>query len=196
MRTINHGIPVLTLASLAISACALTSPSASPPRVASYHWPQSLNDTQIVQYVLGVDKAEMQAANAAKGRLSPVTWQLAQRMSVDHAALDQNFRSLNPSTAEGRGEPVEAVDPGSLRDIAKLRVLNGDHLAKAYVDDEVTFHQAVLAALDQKLMLNAKSEELKARLRELRADEAAHLEHAQLVQQMISDLSKPIETFP
>src|SRR5712691_4233165 len=192
METINYRIPILALASL-IFACALTSTSASPPRAASYQWPQSLNDTQIIQYVLGVDKAEMQAANATKGRLSSATWQLAQRMSVDHAALDQNFRSLNPSTAEGRGEPL---DPESLRDIAKLRVLDGDQLAKAYVDDEVTFHQAVLAALDQKLMPNAKSEELKARLRELRADAAAHLEHAKQVQQTISQLSKPIETLP
>ncbi len=195
METTNYRIQILTLAS-SIFACALTSTSASPPRVASYHWPQSLNDTQIIQYVLGVNKVEMQAANATKGRLSSATWQLAQRMSVDHAALDQNFRSLTPSTPEGRGEPIEPVDPDSLRDTAKLRVLDGDYLAKAYVNDEVTFHQAVLAALDQKLMPNAKSEELKARLRELRADAAAHLEHAKQVQQMISELSKPIETLP
>ncbi|SRR6266851_2492516 len=195
MKTINHGITILTLATLATSGCALTSTSASPSRAASYHWPQLLDDSQIVQYVLSVNKAEMQAANAAQSRLSgPVVWQLAQRMNVDHAAIDEKFRGLNLRMAERHGGAP--VDPEGLRDITRLRVLNGAKLDKAYVDDEVKFHEAVIAAIEQKLMPSAKSEELKASLQDLRADAAAHLQQAQNVQLMISPTSSPLDSGP
>jgi putative membrane protein len=61
-------------------------------------------------------------------------------------------------------------------------MLSGDALEKAYVDREVKTHQAMLAALDGQLIPSAKSEDLQRRLIELRAETAAHLQHAQDVQ--------------
>jgi putative membrane protein len=50
------------------------------------------------------------------------------------------------------------------------------------VDNEVTYHQTVLDALDKTLIPNAKNEELKALLVKVRPAFVAHLEHAKQIQ--------------
>ena len=52
----------------------------------------------------------------------------------------------------------------------------------AYVDNEVTYHQAVLDAMDKTLIPSAKNEELKALLVKVRPAFVAHLEHAKHIQ--------------
>src|ERR1700694_152940 len=71
----------------------------------------SLDDAQIAQRVLAFGRAEVQTANAVKTKLSsPPVWQLAQRMSVDDAALDQKFATL--AAANQRSESAGAADGG------------------------------------------------------------------------------------
>ena len=48
--------------------------------------------------------------------------------------------------------------------------------------NEVTYHQAVLDALDKTLIPNAKNEELKALMVKVRPAFVAHLEHAKQLQ--------------
>ena len=53
---------------------------------------------------------------------------------------------------------------------------------KAYVDNEVGYHQAVIDALDKTLIPNAKNAELKETLVKIRPAFVAHLEHAKKLQ--------------
>jgi putative membrane protein len=64
----------------------------------------------------------------------------------------------------------------------RLAGLSGKEFDKAYVDNEVTYHQTVLDALDKTLIPNASNAELKALLVKVRPAFVAHLEHAKHIQ--------------
>jgi len=64
----------------------------------------------------------------------------------------------------------------------KLKALKGKEFDKAYVDNEVTYHQAVLDALDNTLIPNASNDELKSLLVKVRPAFVAHLDHAKHIQ--------------
>jgi putative membrane protein len=60
--------------------------------------------------------------------------------------------------------------------------LSGKAFDKAYVDNEVSYHQTVLDALDKTLIPNASNSELKNLLVKVRPAFVAHLEHAKHIQ--------------
>jgi putative membrane protein len=66
--------------------------------------------------------------------------------------------------------------------IKRLKGLQGAAFDKAYVDNEVSYHQTVLDAVDKTLIPSAKNEELKALLVKVRPAFVAHLEHARHLQ--------------
>ena len=63
-----------------------------------------------------------------------------------------------------------------------LKGLKGKEFDKAYVDNEVTYHQTVLDAIDKTLIPSARNEELKALIVKVRPAFAEHLEHAKHLQ--------------
>jgi putative membrane protein len=137
------------------------------------------DDVQIVRRVLALNRAEERSADEVKGKLvSTAVWQLAERISVDDAALDQKFESLAP----GDRPSDRAGAAGGRPERPDLSNLSGDDLEKAYVDREVESHQAMLATIDGELIPAAKGEELQRRLIDLRAEVAAHLQAAENVQ--------------
>jgi putative membrane protein len=71
---------------------------------------------------------------------------------------------------------------GGKANIAKLKGLKGDAFDKAYIDNEVTYHQAVLDAIDKTLIPNAKNDQLKDLLQKVRPAIDAHLQHAKQIQ--------------
>jgi putative membrane protein len=66
--------------------------------------------------------------------------------------------------------------------LTKLRGLSGAAFDKAYIDNEVTYHEAVIKAVDDTLIPNAKNAELKALLESGRPIFVSHLEHAKELQ--------------
>jgi len=154
----------------------------------------TLDDAQIVGRVLAFERAEERTADAVKGKLaSTAVWLLAERISLDDAALDQKFEGLAPGDrgSDGTGARPEQPD---------LSNLSGDDLANAYVDHEVESHRAMLATIDGDLMPAARDGELQRSLGDLRAEVAAHLQAAENVkyaewmrrtaQQQRADISK------
>ena len=63
-----------------------------------------------------------------------------------------------------------------------MRTLKGAEFDRAYIDNEVTYHQTVIDAMDKTLIPNARNAELKALLIKVRPAFAAHLEHAKMIQ--------------
>jgi predicted outer membrane protein len=135
----------------------------------------SLEDARIAQRVLAFARAEVQTANAVKARLSsPGVWQLAQRMSVDDAALEQKFGTFSGANPQLESAGVAEGQAGGV----DLSQLWGDPLETAYVEREINAHTTMLAALDGELIASAKSEDLRRGLIDLRAETVAHLGHA------------------
>jgi putative membrane protein len=76
----------------------------------------------------------------------------------------------------------QSLKAGGDKNVATLKGLKGAAFDKAYVDNEVAYHQAVLDAVDKSLIPGASNAELKALLVKVRPAFVAHLEHAKKLQ--------------
>jgi putative membrane protein len=93
-------------------------------------------------------------------------------------STSRRSRSVTPQD----NDTSKALKAGGDKNIANLKTLSGAAFDKAYVDQEVTYHQAVLDAIDKTLIPGATNAELKALLVKVRPAIAAHLEHAKHLQ--------------
>jgi putative membrane protein len=168
-------LPAAAIAVFALTAGAAGRVMADPTAPA----PSPADDAGIARWVSAVSLAEEQASAAVKGRLvSPAVWQLADRISVDHADLHRRFRDLaagGPATTRETAVDLKAYGPD-------LSSLSGAELERAYVDREVKFHEAVLTTLDQDLIPSANDAALRDQLAVLSSELQAELQQARNVQ--------------
>lgn len=149
-----------------------------------------MDEAGIARWVVAVDQAEEQVATAVRGRLvSVAVWQLAERIAVDHAAVDREFREL----AAGGSTSIHGTAIDVQSDGAELAKLSGAELEKAYVDREVRFHEAVLAALAHDVIPNASTLALRDRLVALSTELQSELQQARNVQYAASFLKTAAE---
>ena len=179
-KTVSKTARISRLGTLAVATFVLTAGAAGAvmagPRTQEAG---QLDDAQIAGRVLAFDRAEVQTAEAVKGKLSSApAWELAQRMTVDNTTRDQQLEAL----AAPNQPSASAGVAGGKADGTELANLSGEALDKAYVDREIKEHQSMLAALDSQLIPSAKSEVLQRQLVDLRAETAAQLEEAQVAQ--------------
>jgi putative membrane protein len=108
----------------------------------------------------------------------------AKRMVADHAGVNQQATALVQKlhvTPEDNDTSTSLTKDGAAMR-TKLAGLSGKAFDKAYVDNEVTYHETVLGALDKTLIPNATNAELKALLVKVRPAFVEHLEHAKHIQ--------------
>lgn len=108
----------------------------------------------------------------------------AQAMVTDHGAV--NKQAVGLATKLGvtpeDNETSRGLKASADAAMATLHAQSGAAFDKAYIANEVTYHQTVLDALDKTLIPNAQNGELKALLVKVRPNIAAHLAHAKSVQ--------------
>lgn len=151
---------------------------------------QGLSDPQIAAIVVTANQVDVDAGKLAKARSkSKDVRQFAQQMITDHTGVNQQATALAKKlkvTPEA-SDTSRNLKKGGDENIARLKTLKGKEFDKAYVDQEVGYHQAVLDAIDKTLLPSAKNAELKALIVKVRPAIAAHLEHAKHLQ---ADLGK------
>ncbi len=105
-------------------------------------------------------------------------------MVVDHTGVNKMATELvtKLKVTPEENDTSKSLKQGGVDTLAKLKGLKGKEFDKAYVDNEVTYHQTVLDAVDKTLIPSAKNEELKALLVKVRPAFVAHLEHAKKIQ--------------
>src|SRR5262245_21434858 len=135
METKSNGNTKSKSLAVALAVFALTAGAAG--RVMADPAQDLSGEAGIGRRVVAGGQAEAQTAAAVKPKLvSVAVWELAERIAVDHAEVDREFRDL----AAGGTTSIDVQSGG-----ADLSKLSGDELEKAYVDREVKFHEAVLA---------------------------------------------------
>jgi putative membrane protein len=166
----------ITMAALAAFTTlhAQTQPAAAPP-----------NDAQIAQIVLTADSVDVDYGKlAVKKTKNAQVKAFAELMIRDHTSVNKQATAL----AKKLGMTPEASDTSkSLQSdgdkmLAKLKTLHGAEFDKAYVDNEVAYHESVIGALDKVLLPNAKNAELKNLLEAGRPIFISHLNHAKEIQ--------------
>ncbi len=145
----------------------------------------ALTDANIVAIVVTANKEDIANAKMALGETkNPAVKAFANQMVMDHTSVIKQVTdlatklSLNPEgndTDRQLGENAERTR----KTIAESK---GAAFDRAYIDNEIAYHQAVIDMLDQTLIPGASNAELKALLESVRPAFLAHLDHAKHVQ--------------
>ena len=168
---------VITASLLALTAPSVSAQSAGP------------NDAQIAAIVVTANQVDIDAGKLAASRSgNKEVKEFAQRMVTDHTGVNKAATELVTRLKvrpEGNATSKSIKEAGD-RNLAKLRALSGAAFDKAYIDNEVAYHQQVLDALDKVLIPGATNAELKALLVKVRPAFVAHLEAAKREQKALT----------
>jgi putative membrane protein len=146
---------------------------------------QQLNDAQIAAIVVTANQVDIDAGQLATSKAgSDEVRKFGQLMVTDHSGVNQAATDLAKKLKlqPEDNATAQSLKQGGVDNLAKLKTLQGRAFDRAYVDHEVTYHQAVIDALDKTLIPNARNEELKALMVKVRPAFVAHLQHAKSLQ--------------
>ena len=175
--------PIATIAlSLALaglgSVYAQTNPAGSPP-----------NDAQIAMIAVVADTVDVDAGKlAAEKASSKEVKAFAETMVRDHTAVNAKATALAKKlgVTPEESETSKKLKADGDKTLAKLKGLSGAEFDKAYVDNEVAYHDAVIGVVTKTLIPNTKNAELKSLLESAGPIFTSHLEHAKHLQKSLS----------
>ncbi|WP_234815045.1 DUF4142 domain-containing protein [Noviherbaspirillum denitrificans] len=143
------------------------------------------NDAQIAGIVVTANTVDIDAGKLAeKMSGNKEVKAFAKQMVTDHTGVNKQATALvkKLKVTPEDSDTSKSLKEGGDANMAKLKGLKGKEFDSAYIAHEVTYHQAVIDALDKTLIPNAKNAELKATLEKVRPAFVAHLEHAKHLQ--------------
>jgi putative membrane protein len=146
---------------------------------------QAVNDAQIASIVVTANQVDIDAGQVAKSMASSgEVKKFAEQMITDHTGVNKQAVELATKLkVTPQDNPTsQSLKAGGEKNIATLKTLKGAAFDKAYIDNEVAYHQAVLDAVDKTLIPSATNADLKALLVKVRPAFVAHLEHAKHLQ--------------
>src|SRR3954462_5113711 len=132
---------------------------------------QAPNDAQIAHIVVTANQVDIDAGKLAESKGSTADVKaFGKQMVNDHGGVNKQAKDLagklhvtpedNPTS--------QSLKSGGDKNVAHLKSLKGAAFDKAYVDNEVAYHQAVLDAIDKTLIPSAQNAELKALITKVR----------------------------
>jgi len=139
-------------------------------------------DPQIVGIVVAANQIDIDSAKLALSKThNQQVKEFAQQMVTDHSALQKSVSQLG---AKLHVTPADSHTSAALKKqaadtTAHLETLQGAAFDKAYIDNEVGYHQAVIKEVSTVLIPNAQNAELKSALTGAAPLFQGHLEHAQ-----------------
>jgi len=146
---------------------------------------QAPNDAQIAHIVVTANQVDIDAGKFAQGKAKgKEVKDFAKQMVTDHTAVNKQAVALAKKLKVKPEDNAtsQSLKKGGQDNIKNLKTMKGDAFDKAYVDQEVTYHQAVLNAIDNVLIPNAKNQELKDLIVKVRPAIDGHLQHAKMIQ--------------
>lgn len=142
-------------------------------------------DPQIAMIAVTADNIDIDYGKlAARKTSNPKVKQFANLMVTDHTSVNNKATALAKKL---NVTPEESDTSRSLKSDAdkmleKLRGLSGAEFDKAYIDNEVSYHEAVIKTVTDTLIPNTKNPELKSLLESAGPIFNSHLQHAKEVQ--------------
>jgi putative membrane protein len=142
-------------------------------------------DPQIAAIVVTANQVDIDAGKLAKSKAeNKEVKAFASQMVTDHAGVNKSATALvtRLKVTPEENATSRSLKSGGEANIEHLKTLTGAAFDRAYIDNEVTYHQSVLDAIDHTLIPSAKNAELKALLVKVRPAFEAHLVHAKQIQ--------------
>ena len=150
---------------------------------------QAINDAQIASIVVTANQVDIDAGKIAAARgTNPEVKKFGEQMAADHSGVNKSATELvtRLKVTPEENATSRALKAGGEKNVAHLKGLKGAAFDKAYIDNEVAYHQQVLDAVDKTLIPSASNAELKALLVKVRPAFVAHLEHAKHLQSSLA----------
>ena len=170
---------IVTSAALAVFTTAHAQTNeASPP-----------NDAQIAMIAVVANTVDVDAGKMATEKTSNKEVKtFAETMVRDHTAVNAKATALAKKLGV---TPEESATSKSLKAdgdkmMAKLKGMSGAEFDKAYVDNEVSYHEAVIGVVTNTLIPNTKNAELKSLLESAGPIFTSHLDHAKQLQKSLN----------
>ncbi len=184
-------LSLLVLAVFTVSCAKKAEEETPPPATTSEPAPtEAVTDANIAAIVVAANTIDIKNAELANSKsTNSAVKAFAAQMITDHTSVNKqatdlvtklNVTPVENATSHGLVESADAT-----RNEMSAKV--GAEFDKAYIDNEVAYHQAVIDVLDKTLIPAATNAELKALLEGVRPAFVAHLDHAKKIQ---ADLSK------
>lgn len=142
-------------------------------------------DPQIVGIVVTANQIDIDAGKLAISKThNKQVHDFAQQMITDHSALQKSVFDLGAKlhVAPADSDTSAALKKQAAETTAHLKTLTGAAFDKAYIDNEVGYHKAVIGAVSTVLIPNAQNAELKSALTGAAPLFQGHLEHAEHLQ--------------
>ena len=155
------------------------------------------SDPQIVGIVVAADNIDINYAKLAMSKTKDKQVRdFAQQMITDHSSVQ---KSVNELAAKLNVSPEDSDTSNSLKAKAqqmtqKLQGLRGKQFDRAYIDNEVAYHEAVINATKNVLIPSAQNAELKSALQGAEPLFEGHLQHAERVQAAVEGSKKTWNT--
>ena len=146
---------------------------------------QTVTDPQIAHIVVTANQVDIDAGKLAAAQgTNPEVKKFGEQMVADHTGVNKSATELvtKLKVKPEDNATSKALKAGGDKNLANLKSLKGAAFDRAYVDNEVAYHQQVLDAVDKTLIPSASNAELKALLVKVRPAFVAHLEHAKHIQ--------------
>ncbi|HEX2079499.1 MAG TPA: DUF4142 domain-containing protein [Longimicrobium sp.] len=166
-----------------VEAAAAPAAQASAPQAAAPA--PAVTDPQIADIVVAANEVDIAAGELARTRATDAEVKaFAEKMVTDHSGVNRAASDLvgRLGVTPERSATSDQLRQGGEQSRTALQGQSGAAFDRAYIDHEVTYHQAVLDAIDQTLIPSATSGELKALLQQTRPAVEAHLQHARQIQ--------------
>ena len=165
---------ITSVALTAFTARAQTSPAAAAP-----------NDAQIAMNAVIADNVDIDAGKlAAQKASSKEVKEFAETMVRDHTAVNGKATALvkKLGVTPEDSDTSKSLKADGDKMLAKLKGMSGAEFDKAYVDNEVAYHEKVIGAVTTVLIPNTKNAELKSLLESAGPIFTSHLDHAKQLQ--------------
>lgn len=147
------------------------------------------NDAEIAHIVVTANTVDIEVGKMAEAKSkNEEVKKFARLMVTDHSAVNKQATDLATKlgVTPQDNDTSKNLKAGGDANMKKLKGLKGAAFDKAYVDNEVAYHEAVASAIEKVLIPNAKNAELKALIVKVAPAFGAHLEHARGLQKSLT----------
>jgi putative membrane protein len=146
---------------------------------------QQLSDPEIASVAVTANKVDIGYAELAqKKSKDPAILEFAQTMAKDHkGVIDQAVALVTKLNVTPKDNAVsKKLNADAEKTKKELSAKSGAAFNKAYIDNEVAYHKAVISVVESTLIPQSQNAELKALLQQVLPVLKTHLDHAVMVQ--------------
>ncbi len=168
-----------------LGALLITVPAISQDKI-------TLTDPEIASVAVVANQIDIDYADIAKKKSKDKeVLKFAETMASDHKAIIGSAVELVTKLKVTPKDNAVSKKLNSDADATKKMLMSksGKEFDKAYIDNEVAYHKAVIETVEKVLIPQSKNAELKALLQSVVDPLKAHLKHAEMVQKDHSSAS-------